>query len=73
MGNKPRLFVLRRTEDVGGVSGVGDVAEGVVFSDGTAVIRWTSVHRSTAVYADIDELAAIHGHDGRTKVVFLGE
>lgn len=55
------------------MSGVGDVAEGVVFSDGTAVIRWTSVHRSTAVYADIDELAAIHGHDGRTKVVFLGE
>jgi hypothetical protein len=36
--------------------------EGIVFSDGTTVIKWlTSVH-STAVFASFEDLMKIHGH-----------
>lgn len=61
-------FVLTRIEDESGVSGTGDIAEGVVFSDGTAVLRWVSAYKSTAIYDSIDTLIAIHGHDGKTVV-----
>ena len=64
-------FVLDRTEDVSGASGTGTVAEGVVFSDGTAVLRWMVGLRSTAIYDSIEDLAAIHGHDGATQVRWL--
>lgn len=65
-----RRFVLRRMEDETGVSGTGDVAEGVVFSDGTAAMRWRTAQTSTAIYSSIEALEAIHGHGGRTQVVF---
>jgi hypothetical protein len=35
-----KLFHLERTEDASGVSGIGEVAEGVVFEDGTVGLRW---------------------------------
>lgn len=67
-----RRFELHRHEDASGVSGTGVVAEGVVFTDGTAALRWRSEQRSTAVYeGGIDSVEAIHGHSGRTVVVFL--
>ncbi len=66
-----RLFKLVRVEDVSGTSGTGVVAEGVQFTDGTCVIRWTTQWTSTAVYYSLDELIAIHGHQGRTLVEFL--
>ncbi len=69
----PRPFVLRRAEDVSGVSGTGDVAEGVVFSDGTVALRWRSATASTVLWASLDDALAVHGHDGRTAVVFVGE
>ena len=65
-----RLFVLRRTNDVSGVSGLGDVAEGVVFSDGVTVLRWNRAGGSTAVYDSLERMEAIHGHDGGTQVVW---
>ena len=37
-----RVFALIRDVDVSGVSGTGVVAEGVQFSDGTCVLRWTA-------------------------------
>ncbi len=36
--------------------------EGVVFSDGTTVVRWLTAARSTAVFTDLDTLLKIHGH-----------
>lgn len=69
----PRPFVLRRGEDVSGVSGCGDVAEGVVFGDGTVALRWRSATASTVLWASLDDALAVHGHDGRTTVVFVGE
>ncbi|RKT84857.1 hypothetical protein SAMN05421805_10150 [Saccharopolyspora antimicrobica] len=66
----PRRFVLHRVEDVSGSSGTGLVAYGVQWFDGTAVLHWNHAIRSTAIYASITELEAIHGHEGRTRVVF---
>jgi hypothetical protein len=65
-----RRFVLNRSEDLSGTSGVGVVAEGVRFSDGVVALHWITTLRSTAVYNSVDELVAIHGHDGATQVVW---
>jgi hypothetical protein len=65
-----RRFVLNRTEDLSGTSGTGIVAEGVRFTDGTVALRWTVELKSTAVYDSVDDLIAIHGHDGATTVVW---
>ncbi len=66
-----RTFVLERHEDVSGVSGVGTVAEGVQFTDGRCVMRWLSKSPTTTHYDSVHDIAAIHGHDGRTQVVFI--
>lgn len=64
-----RRFTLQRDHDVSGVSGVGTVAEGVVFGDGTTVVRWcVGEHRSTVVWPGIDSVEAIHGHGGATRI-----
>ena len=66
-----RLFMLQRLEDETGVSGVGYVAEGVEFTDGTVALRWLTEHTSTAIYNSIGDVEKIHGHDGRTQVVWF--
>jgi hypothetical protein len=69
-----RRFQLHREEDVTGVSGVGVVADGCAWADGTAVVHWRGEHRSTVVWAGPDGLTsveAVHGHEGRTRVVFI--
>ncbi len=68
-----RRFDLVRVEDASGVSGTGNVAEGVEFTDGTAAMRWRTATASTAIYGSIQQLVDIHGHEGRTKVVFIDE
>ena len=67
------MYELRRDEDATGVSGVGVVAQGVVFDDGTVTQRWLTANRSTALYASIADVIKIHGHEGRTRVVLLGD
>lgn len=69
-----RRFQLERDVDVSGISGTGVVAEGVEFSDGTVVIRWTvGEHRSTVVWPDIAGPEAIHGHGGATRIVWADD
>ena len=67
---KYRVFELIRTEDLSGISGTGLVAQGIEFDDGQCVMRWLSKPRTTAIYNNIKELEAIHGHKGRTKIFF---
>jgi hypothetical protein len=64
-----REFHLDRVEDVSGVSGISVVAEGVIFTDGRVAMRWLTGVRSTAVYDSIEDVEAIHGHEGRTRIV----
>jgi hypothetical protein len=66
-----RRFILQRNEDVSGMSGTGIVAEGVEFSDGVCTMRWTTKHRCTNIYNSVLELEEIHGHGGKTKVVWI--
>lgn len=70
---QPLRFKLQRGVDVSGASGTGHVADGVEFPDGTAVIRWRTEYRSTAVYDSVSELEIIHGHAGATRVVWIDE
>lgn len=64
-------FVLERSEDISGTSGTGIVAEGVIFTDGTAVLHWLTETTSTAVYASVGDVVTIHGHNGATRVRYL--
>ncbi len=67
-----QTFWLDRIDDATGISGLGLVAEGVIFNDGTVAMRWLSDHTSTAIYSSIDEVEAIHGHNGGTKILLGG-
>jgi hypothetical protein len=66
-----RLFQLHRDEDSSGVSGTGVVAEGVEFTNRECVIHWLAKRSSMGIYANIDDVVIVHGHDGRTRVVFV--
>lgn len=63
-------FDLIRDADVSGVSGTGRVAEGMVFSDGEAVIHWLGTYPTTTAHPKgITSIRYIHGHSGATRIV----
>lgn len=66
----PRRFVLVRSEDISGVSGVGIVAHGCDFGSKT-ILYWLGEYATLGVYDSIEALLAIHGHEGRTWVEWL--
>ncbi|MFJ8855266.1 hypothetical protein [Streptomyces sp. NPDC102437] len=69
---RPLRFVLRRHADVTGISGEGSVADGVLWPDGTASVRWRGEHPSSVFWdRGRTSVELIHGHGGATKVVFL--
>jgi hypothetical protein len=65
-----RRFHFERLEDASGVSGCGRVAEGVIFSNGKVAVEWLSAHASTNLYDSLEDVEFIHGHQGRTKIIF---
>lgn len=65
-----RVFRLVRDRDLTGFSGVGHVADGVVWPDGTVSMRWRGPLRSTVTADCIDDIHHIHGHNGATRVVW---
>lgn len=68
---KIATFALERLEDKSGVSGTGIVAHGVQFvQTGKVVLAWITHYRSISVYDNIDEMMAIHGYGGRTRIVW---
>lgn len=70
MSEAPRLFRLERDVDHTGVSGVGVVAHGVLWPDGTVTLRWVSERPSTVNWACLDDARHVHGHGGDTRFVF---
>jgi len=65
-----QVFRLFRVEDETGLSGTGEVAEGVVFSNGKVVVAWggnLSVP-SVAVFDNIEQVKRVHGHGGKTRI-----
>jgi hypothetical protein len=66
------MFVLLRHRDVSGVSGTGEVAEGVVWSDGSVSLRWCGEHAATTFWqGGLAAMLHVHGHNGTTEVVYL--
>jgi hypothetical protein len=65
-----KRFHFKRLEDASGISGIGKVAEGVVFSNGLVALTWLTKHTSVAFYTSIKEVRAVHGHHGKTKIIF---
>ena len=66
-----RRFVLRRDVDPLGISGTGIIAEGVVSSNGKAVLFWLTRHKSVGIYDSVDEVEAIHCHGGTTEIGWI--
>lgn len=77
---RPRRFLMVRNHDTTKISGEGVVAEGIVWSDGTASVRWLG-ERPSVVFWDKGwgDAESIHTHnyekseDGvaHTEFVFL--
>lgn len=63
-------FKLKRSEDVSGVSGTGFVAEGVLFSNGRVALCWLTETPTVTSFDSIADVETIHGHEGRTKIVW---
>jgi hypothetical protein len=63
-------FYVCRDHDVNGNSGCGIVAEGVIFSNGKCVMQWIHDIASIATFDNVNDLLAIHGHNGKT-VIFM--
>ncbi|WP_411119009.1 hypothetical protein [Streptomyces sp. 058-1L] len=69
----PRRFYLQRNHDVTGASGTGRVADGVLWPDGTATLRWRGDRASTVHWDRIEDADAVHGHGGHTVIVWLDD
>jgi hypothetical protein len=67
-----RTFKFIRTEDVSGVSGTGEVAEGICFASGKVAISFYPVEptfvANVIVFNSMDDVEKIHGHDGSTTI-----
>lgn len=69
-----RRFLLRRAEDPDGKLGMGIVAWGVQFPDGTCATRWCLTDlEQTSVWTSLADVLASHNFPIRTIAVFLDE
>lgn len=66
-----KLFQLHRDVDASGVSGTGIVAEGTEFSNGMVALTWLTHTPCVGVYPNIKCVETIHGHEGKTRIVWL--
>ncbi|MEU4289754.1 hypothetical protein AB0E63_16135 [Kribbella sp. NPDC026596] len=72
MQRQARLFRLVRHTDPSGVHGIGTLAEGVEWSDGTVALRWRGPWPSTSTWdGGVDSVLSVHGAGGRTQIHWL--
>lgn len=75
-----KTFKLKRIEDLTGTSGTGVVAQGQVLADGRAVMTWIvaanladgskRVIKTTTQYETWQDIVLLHGHSGRTVLIW---
>jgi hypothetical protein len=65
-----KRFHLERDEDATGISGTGRIAEGVEFETGMAAMAWLTEWHSVAIYPNMEHVERIHGHNGKTRIVW---
>lgn len=58
---RPRCFLLIRDHDIDGIHGTGRVAEGVVWTDGTACIHWMGPKPSWQQFRTLGDAVALTG------------
>jgi hypothetical protein len=68
-----RRFQFHRDEDVHGVSGTGVVAEGVEFASGLCVLSWLSQFGCTTTFVSRRAMEEVHGHEQRTRIVWIDQ
>ena len=66
-----KRFVLDRKEDASGISGCGEVADGVEFDDGQCVLSWRGRYHTVEILPNMKAVTDLHGHGGKTAVKFL--
>jgi len=67
----PRRFYLDRLDDESGVSGTGVVAEGTLYINGRVSVTFLIKPFSMLWYLSIEEMIDVHGHGGRTQLVWI--
>lgn len=68
-----KTFYLLRHEDIHGKSGVGVVAEGVIFDNGMSAMTWLSPIPTVTAFRSFPDIKKLHGHEGRTEVIVEGK
>ena len=60
-----------RQKDESGISGVGHVVTGVVFDDGTTVVKWNSRTSSVVIYNWFEDFKEVHitGHPSNESIL----
>jgi len=66
-----KLFQLNRIIDKSGVSGLGIIAEGVLFSNGKICIRWIGQYSSLVIWDSIEDLKNVNLHNNNTEIIWL--
>ena len=64
-------FRLIRFVDSTGYSGTGSIVEGIIFSNGSVVIRWLTETSSIGIYDSIESFLSIHGHGGNSVIEII--
>lgn len=70
---RPRTFTLQRDDDETGVSGTGEVAHGVLWANGKVTLSWLTETSSVTQFDDFGHVLKVHGHGGKTRVLFHDE
>jgi len=55
-----KVFRMIRQKDISGISGTGHVLDGIIFDDGTTVVKWRSNHSSISIFSSYDDFKTIH-------------
>lgn len=67
-----RNFLLVRTDDPSGVSGLGVVAEGIEFTAGhVALSFYKPVPQAVSNFPSVQDMLKVHGHGNKTRVRWL--
>ncbi len=69
----PQRFIINRLVDESGVSGTGVVAVGVRWPTGKCSVEWIVEPHTQGMYDSIDDVVQIHGHKGKTVVMWMGD
>lgn len=67
-----KTFYLLRHEDIHGNSGIGVVAEGIIFDSGMCAMTWLSDTPTVTTFRRIQDVNKLHSHEGKTQVVVEG-